>query len=304
LTKHTVLPLIVYVPGLKPKPKPEEHRHELYRCLLSGLRNVEPSSARFLEENPRCFDVVSWTYDFYKEHRDIELDRSGIDAMLEKPSASRADMLEAASVRRRVLRTIYRAADRLPFLIPHFADENIEIQLRDLRRYVKNDAGIADLVRNLLKVPLRAATRAGRPVLLIGHSMGSVIAYDSLWQLSHRAGDAVVDLFLTMGSPLGQRYIQSRLLGSKERGRGRYPRNLRCWINVSAVGELTAIDMQLKNDFGGMLELGLVETFEDHEIFNWFRLQGELNVHAEYGYLINPVTARIVADWIGRQPLA
>jgi hypothetical protein len=50
-----------------------------------------------------------------------------------------------------------------------------------------------------------------------------------------------------------------------------------------------------------MLRLGLVESIEDIEIFNAFRQDGELNVHAEYGYLANKVTAAVVADWWRRQ---
>jgi len=77
----------------------------------------------------------------------------------------------------------------------------------------------------------------------------------------------------------------------------RYPTNIRRWINLAAVGDMTAIDPALKNDFNEMIELELLEDIEDIEVFNHFRLDGELNVHAEYGYLINEVTAGIVADW-------
>jgi hypothetical protein len=60
---------------------------------------------------------------------------------------------------------------------------------------------------------------------------------------------------------------------------------------------MTAIDPVLRDDFGEMIDLGLVESIEDMELFNHFRLSGELNEHAEYGYLVNKVTADIVAGW-------
>ena len=53
----------------------------------------------------------------------------------------------------------------------------------------------------------------------------------------------------------------------------------------------------LQNDFGEMVQLGLVESIEDREVYNYFRLEGELNVHAEYGYLVNEVTAGYVSEW-------
>ena len=149
-----------------------------------------------------------------------------------------------------------------------------------------------------MKLPLRAASEADRPILLIAHSMGSVIAFEALRQTSHDDGPIVaVDLLLTMGSPLGQRYIQRRLEGHDETGMLRYPNNIRRWINLSAVGDLTAIDPLLADDFAVMIDQGLVDSIEDREIFNYFRLDGHLNVHAEYGYLVNAVTAGIVYDW-------
>ena len=109
--------------------------------------------------------------------------------------------------------------------------------------------------------------------------------------------DAEVSLLLTTGSPLGQAYLQRQIFGHGQTGVDRYPTNIRRWINLAAVGDMTAIDPVLKNDFNEMIELGLLEDIEDIEVFNHFRLDGELNVHAEYGYLINEVTAGIVADW-------
>jgi len=244
------------------------------------------------------FDVVSWTYDFYREHRDIGIDTAAIEAVIAQPEATAQDLTEARSWKRRLARWIYNLGDRLPFLIPHIANERTQMHLRDLRRYVRDDNGIAEHIRRMLKVPLRAAVEGNHPVLLIAHSMGSVIAYDTLWELSHSGRDHVaVDLLLTMGSPLGQHYIQKRIKGQSASGAGRYPNNVRHWRNLSAVGDLTAIDPWLANDYSEILKLGLVESFEDIEINTWFRLDGTLNVHSEYGYLVNEVTAHTVAKW-------
>jgi len=291
-------PLIIYVPGLKPKPEAAAHRRELFRCLVEGVRRIDPQSAAQMQDHDHCFHIVSWTYDFYGEHRDLSLDLAAIDALIAQESASEQDIAEAASWKRRFLRWMYAVADHFPFLMHPLADENLEIHLRDLRRYVKNKNDIADLIRRLLKMPLRAACKSERPVLLIGHSMGSIVAYDSLWQLSQKPeSECKIDLFMTMGSPLAQRFIQRRIKGSIEARNNRYPRNIRRWVNIAAVGDLTSIDMRLENDYADMVQLGLVERIEDRQVFNYFRLNGELNVHAEYGYLINEVTAGFVSEW-------
>jgi hypothetical protein len=115
--------------------------------------------------------------------------------------------------------------------------------------------------------------------------------------MSRESGDELrVDL-LTLGSPLGQRYIQSRLNGHAETGERRYPANIRRWVNIAAVGEMTAIDMAVGNDFAAMVAAGLTEDIRDIKVHNYYRQQGVLNVHSEYGYLINAATAAEIRNW-------
>lgn len=298
-------PLILYVPGLRPKPRPGIHRHELFRCLVEGVGRVDTDVAAQINAADRAFDVVGWTYDFYAEHRDIALDRAGIELVLRQKEPTPRDLAEATSFRRRLVRWLYHLADRLPVLIPQLADETMQLHLRDLRRYMSNESGIADAIRRLLKMPLRAAHKVQHPVLLIGHSMGSVIAYETLWQMSRDPRDEAdrglrVDL-VTIGSPLGMRYIQRRLIGRGETGERRYPDNIRHWDNFAAVGEMTAIDMTVRRDFAEMISLGLVEDIRDTPVHNYYHpdgtADGTLNVHAEYGYLVNTVVAKRIAEW-------
>lgn len=291
-------PLILYVPGLLPKPAPEIHKEALRRCLLEGVRRADADVADAISASGHGFDAVCWTYDFYGEHRDFELDREAIEAALKQPRAGEDDIREAASFLRRLTAWVFRLGDLLPFLIPHLATERMELHIRDLLRYVRNSNGIADHVREMLKMPLRAAWESGRPTLLVGHSMGSVIAYDSLWEMTQNDADELaIDLFLTMGSPLGQNYLQKRIKGTDRSGPDRYPNNIRRWINLAAVGDMTALDPTLADDFRGMIDLGLVAAIDDRPLWNFFRIGGQLNVHAEYGYLVNETTGGIIADW-------
>lgn len=288
-------PLIVYVPGLKPKPPAELHERELIRCLREGIRRID---AEIADDIAGAFHLVSWTYDFYGEHRDMALDLADIDGVLTKMTADQEDIAIVTSWRRRFTQWLFRTADFLPFLIPHFATEELEIHLRDFNKYLRNNQGVSEAARQKVKSVITEAAEAGRPILLLGHSMGSVIAYESLWQLSREMKkELTVDLYLTTGSPLGQSIVQRHLMGSHSKGVEKFPANIRRWINIAAVGELTAIDRALKNDFSEMIRLNLTGDIDDRDSYNYYHMHGSLNVHAEYGYLVNEVTARTISEW-------
>lgn len=291
-------PLILYVPGLLPKPPRDTHREALLNCLLVGLRRVDSGVARQIEEQRESFDIVAWTYDFYSQHRDIELDRAAIEALLAQTAASEADIAEASSWNRGLLRWLFRLGDLLPFLIPYLAPKRSKEHLRDFYKYEDDKDGVGQRARDLLKAALLDAAGQGRPTLVVGHSMGSIIAFDALWGLSHiDHSDLQLDMLLTMGSPLGQRFMRKNFRGTTRFGRERYPNNIKRWKNLAAHGDLTSTDPHLADDYSEMVTLGLVERIEDERLWNYYRYDGRLNPHSEYGYLANEVTARTIAKW-------
>lgn len=291
-------PLILFVPGLKPKPETVAYRQQLWRCLLAGVKKCDENVAAAMANAPDCFHVAGWTQGFYGEDRDIELDLPGIDAVLAQRSANELDIAEATSLRRRIIRRLHKLGDRLPFLIPHLANQNMRETLADVRRYMRNTDGCAEQARLHVWQPLVGALEDNRPVLLVAHSMGSIISYDCLWLLGRvQQSPQRVDTWLTMGSPLGKRFVRRQLQGARLARAERYPRTIRRWINIVAVGELTATDRYLARRFAPMSRLGLVDSIEDYDVFNYYRADGELNVHTEYGYLVNDQTGGLIAEW-------
>ena len=123
-------PLVIYIPGLKPKPEPALHGEQLLRCLTEGVRRLDPVTAAALND-PDAFRLISWTYDFYGRHRDISLDLDDIERLLGKDRASEADIRAATSWRRRFAIWLFNAADYLPFVLPSLATDEIEVHLRD-----------------------------------------------------------------------------------------------------------------------------------------------------------------------------
>jgi hypothetical protein len=290
---------IIFVPGMNPKPGPVPHKKMLWRCLIEGIRRSEPELVTDISNHPDCFRLIAWNYLYYHITRDISDDMPWIDALFHKHGPTAEDIRDTKTWQRKMAKFFFSAGDILPFIIP-LLPKVIRDIARDTRRYFKNEDGIASEVRELLKQELRPMLSEDEKVLLIGHSLGSVIAYDSLWELSHLEQlPGKIDLFLTLGSPLGMNYVQRRLMGSRKKGKQMFPDNIRHWVNISSVGDITALDREFRNDFSHMLEFGIVESIEDHSeaIYNFFRSDQGLNVHRSYGYLVNPAVGYIIADW-------
>jgi hypothetical protein len=289
---------IIFIPGMNPKPREAQHRDMLWRVLLEGVRRAEPETARLIGAQPECFRLIAWNYLYYHRYRDAGLDLPWIDALLHNSGPNRQDINEARSWNRRLNRLAYQIGDLFPIRI-RLLPKHARVTIRETRRYFNNEGNIGYHIREQLKRALRPLLDDGMPVLLIGHSLGSVIAYDTLWELSHsEQHHGNVDL-LSIGSPLGMRFVQRKLLGYYYRDKMRYPTNIRRWINLSATGDITALDRCFHDDYRAMLKLGLVNSIEDHchGIYNAYRDEDGLNCHRSYGYLVNPAVGKIIADW-------
>lgn len=291
---------IIFVPGKNPKPLPAVHRALLWRSLLGGVRHADPALAATLSDAQDCFHLVAWNDLYYRQIKAVEDDLPWIDVLLEKSAADERDRREALNWRHRWARRLYVLADRFPFLIGWLPGAEARRTIHETDRYFSNHHGIGSQVRELLKADLRRMFAAGDRVMVIGHSMGSIIAYDALWELWHGEGNpGRIDLFLTLGSPLGMRYVRKRLVGGGEAPGRRFPGNIRRWQNAAAQGDLTALGYVFKRVFAGMLARGLTESIDDlrGDLFTYFRNQHGLNVHRSYGYLAHPLIGRWVADW-------
>ena len=292
---------IIYVTGMKPKPEPALHEPELLRVLDAALTRADPRAAAWLRARAENFNLVSWTSLAYPERSDIAIDLPGIEHLLEQPSPSARDKREADAIWRRLFRVWHLIGDSYPWLSRLVASPALNVTLGDVRRYLGNHDGVADRIRQSLIDQLTEAWDAGDRILLISHSLGSVIAYDSLWQLSREAGHAGrVELFLTMGSPLATRFIRKGLLGANLTGAERFPSNIDHWVNLAARGEMVALHRRVKPFFSAMLTHGAAQSIDDiPDIYNHFRRDGQLNVHKSYGYLNHPIVAGLICDWLG-----
>jgi hypothetical protein len=82
------------------------------------------------------------------------------------------------------------------------------------------------------------AGNGDRARIVIAHSLGTVVAYETLWQ--HPELEA--DLLVTLGSPLAMpSVIFDRLDPEPVDGRGQRPPSVAAWANLADIGDIVAI---------------------------------------------------------------
>lgn len=135
---------------------------------------------------------------------------------------------------------------------------------------------------------LRAAVRARvagvvvaqRPRVLVAHSLGSVVVYETL----HAFPELEVELLVTLGSPLGLPWLSRRLEPALRHGRGARPAGVRRWVNIADAGDLVAVPPKL----GGLFPVDAHETTEI----------GPLDPHTLGGYLAGGLAAATITPYL------
>jgi len=175
---------------------------------------------------------------------------------------------------------------------------------KDFGDYLNPKLDFGAKVRQRMRAALCELMDRGDRIMLVTHGTGSVVAYDVLWELSHHPdykaqyGDKKVECWLTMGSPLGDRAVQKRLAGAKEKTDSRFPANVISWHNLAAEDDYCCHDNTLADDFGKMLKQRQVSAVHDYRVFNLAVRYGKSNPHSSVGYYIHPRTSKILADWL------
>lgn len=188
----------------------------------------------------------------------------------------------------------------------HFArlSEAIITQVApDMEHYWAADTEFGTDLRWRLTEPLAAALGRGEDILIIAHSLGTLITYDVLWKFSYygeyqQIAGRKISRLITLGSPLSNETVKANLKGAGIGGSRRYPGNIQAWDNVAAEDDFISHDQKIANDYKSMLKAGLVESLTDHRIYNLAVRKGKTNPHHDAGYLIHPLVARLVGGWL------
>ena len=140
-------------------------------------------------------------------------------------------------------------------------------------------------------------------IMIIAHSMGSIITFDVL---NFLIPEARINTLVTIGSPLGLPIVVSKIAAEqKKKLKGKSimatpPGVTSNWFNFADIMDHVAINYKLADDFRENVR-GILPT--DFLVNNNYEINGEINHHKSFGYLRTPEFSKILSDFIADEKL-
>ncbi|MGH9200251.1 MAG: S8 family serine peptidase [Vicinamibacterales bacterium] len=165
-----------------------------------------------------------------------------------------------------------------------------------------------DDIRKGIKARLETALpiESGRPITLVAHSQGTIVALEVLSKLARRVN--IVRL-VTLGSPLGIQEVQDFLDVPPKQKPFAVPQGIDQWTNFSDPLDPVALDKGLNTEFEFRIEID-AETSADRVIVDEIIVNDHtrrfvgFNPHSAVGYLAHPKVRRAVSAAAQRDTMA
>jgi hypothetical protein len=300
--------IIIGIHGLKNKPPRKILENWWKKSILEGFQN------HGLPELDFQFELVYWADLNYEKPLDPQVTDKKDSLYLEHPCIPATEIKnshEDHNFRRKVLDKIETGLDKL-FLhekgiggLETIVDLAIRSKFIDLDIYYHKKCRVnkqliaKNAFRNRLTEVLRKHKR--KKIMLVTHSMGSIIAYDALTQ---EIPSIKIDTLITSGSPLGLPIILKKMLIEqhqkiKKNSKPFTPQNIRkAWYNFSDLNDKVALNYNLADDYSANTR-GVIP--QDILVENNYKYNGQKNPHKVYGYLRSSQMAEVIYNFLRRK---
>lgn len=285
MTHHCV---ILGIHGLANKPPPDVLDQGWSKAILEGLQRNEGRGPGNVP-----FELVYWADWGHAQPLDATANAEPYrEAPGEGPLPSHADgfldslRAEAGDLLDTPLDWVKRT-----FGIGEAVDSLLGVKLKDLARYYQEPDRRA-LLRDRLEARLLA--HRGKRIMLVAHSMGSIVAYDVLRALGKREPDLRIDHLVTLGSPLGLPHVKFHI--SEEHDQVRTPTVVHRWTNLADRRDPVAVDNHLADDYAPNPRG--VEARDDLVLNGYRDPQDKPNPHKSYGYLRTPEFSKLLRGFL------
>jgi hypothetical protein len=173
-----------------------------------------------------------------------ELNRSEQDPLGEDPTIQGPDFEGRGRLLNNMVQPAVRQLTKSRFVEKLGGERVILFVLKQVREYLHNPVMKA-AIRARVEARVTEDTR-----VIVGHSLGSVVAYECL--CAHPEWN--VETLVTVGSPLGIKQVFNALDPSPVNGGGGWP-NVKQWFNVADRGDIVALHEELAPLFGDVTDL-------------------------------------------------
>jgi len=160
------------------------------------------------------------------------------------------------------------------------AEQVIEELLADLHAYYFDEIKREAIQQRLIE---KIVQYQHNEIILISHSMGSIVAYDVLRRMGTDAQYNGIDVehFVTLGAPLGFAPVKSKIV-EQNNGQLRTPSIVsRSWSNFADGRDIVTLDTRLSDDFAPNSQG--IKVIDDRVACDY-----PDNPHKSYGYLRTP----------------
>lgn len=176
----------------------------------------------------------------------------------------------------------------------------------DMKEYWNLDTYYGSDIRSKLLEPLKEALNSNDDIMLVTHSLGSIVAFDVLWKLSHYGefrkeygSKKKISLWLTLDSELGNDKIKNNLKGATSMKEKKYPLNVTKWVDIAAKEGFATYGSNVKNNYGEMdYKYELVDSIRCIDVYNLATRNGKSNPHSSLGYLMHPEVSSQIDEWL------
>lgn len=302
--------IIIAIHGLDNKPCKKILKKWWQKSIIEGLSLHEH------EVNKFEFEMVYWAHVLYEQPLDPTINEEEHPLYLDEPYVP---MVTEKKVRRKS--RLKRLFDKFEGVVDGlFLSKNnfinfeyifnavIKRSFRDLDTYYNDDLKMdtqldephaREKIRNHLREALQE--HKNKEIMLIAHSMGSIIAYDVIYELQ---SEVDIHTFITIGSPLGLPMIMKKIFEQQKQSfdptsKLKTPENVHRWYNHADEHDRVAMNSDLAQEFEAN-NLGIKPI--DSAIENDFKHWKTGNAHKSYGYLRTPEIAKIIGSFLNDQP--
>lgn len=303
--------LIIGIHGLANKPTKATLKNWWENSLKEGLKNITTNPPSFK------FEMVHWADLLYKYpvHSDssFDFDKLYNNEPYIKAKASALKPYHDVwtdKVRSGVFEAAGATFNKLG--ISSITGWVIEKVLKDLDFYYDEDREIlnrkdppqSEIAFTVLKDELKNCIIANKDseIMLIAHSMGSIISYDVLRDIGRMPNNTItIKDFITIGSPLGIPYVKQQIREQrtydKKKDSVRTPTIVtNSWVNFADKKDPVAIDAHLRDDYNANKKG--IRVVDDLVVNNYLGLKGKNNHHKSYGYLRTPELSKRVLQFL------